>query len=158
MTRLIAHYRINYSRETDSFMLISLWTQTTVAQLTCFKNRFFKSRKWYMNSLDATTVKQKKKLALKTFKLVSLRNTQSRVVEQAWVGLSSKRKSVQILPPFVPCDWSLPVSVRGRGTPLISICLYVNLGLRLPFFLCGWQQQETSVDLHYLGSWISACV
>lgn len=36
-----------------------------------------------MNSLDATTVKQKKKLALKTFELVSLRNTQSRVVEQA---------------------------------------------------------------------------
>lgn len=34
--------------------------------------------------------------------------------------------SLPIRPPLAPPDWSLPVSIGGRGARLISICLYVN--------------------------------
>lgn len=82
------------------------------SKLLCFK--------WHRTA-DLRNMKRKKQLAFKTFKVASLRNTETNCGD----------KSVQILPPFAPCDWSVPVSVSGRGAPLISICLYVNLGLRL---------------------------
>lgn len=76
------------------------------------------------------------------------RGIKSCIIAQHRDELQNGDKSVQILPPFAPCDWSVPVSVRGRGAPQISICLYVNFKSQIAFPVCGCQQQQDSVDVH----------